>query len=342
MLFSFKVIPSRLIHQNYDRAKKHDTKFASMRILSTLCLLVCTLSLFAQTKNLNRELMVEADNDAYTLNLTRDQYYSNGVFLKYRHLTDSSKWKSGIDKVVRTYQLNHRIFSPRHLWWTDSTDLDRPYAGQISVSFSNEYYLKNESYFKAQLELGWMGPAVGADRLQYQWHKTFGMQLPQAWQYQINNAPIINLYGTYVRTLATSRAKDAEIITESNIALGTTFVHARQELMFRVGNFNPLHSSTQLNGVIGRKDDQRGLQEFYFFISPGIEYIAHNSTIEGNFIGKESIFTEIREPWVYQTRAGLLWSWTKYDLAFIYYRRTKETTESTYHKYIGIRMNLRI
>lgn len=312
-----------------------------MRIVATLFLIIGLSSVFAQEKTFNREFQVEADNDAYTLNLTRDQYYSNGVFLKYRFLTDSSKWKNGVDKVVRTYQLNHRIFSPKHLWWTDSAQLDRPYAGQISVSASNQYYFSNESYLKLQLELGWMGPAVGADRLQYNWHKTFGMTLPRAWQYQINDAPIINLYGTYVKTLITTPSKDAEIISESNLALGTTFTNARQELLFRVGKFNPLHRSTQLNGVIGRKDDERKLQEFYFFISPGIEYIAHNSTIEGNLIGKESIYTEIREPWVYQTRAGLLWSWTKFDFALLYYRRTKETTESIFHKYVGIRMNLR-
>ncbi|MFK7953193.1 MAG: lipid A-modifier LpxR family protein [Ekhidna sp.] len=312
-----------------------------MRILVFLILFFATHFSDAQSKSLNRELMVEADNDAYTLNLTRDQYYSNGVYLRYRHLTDSSKLKNGVDKIVRTYHMNHRIFSPRHLWWTELEDLDRPYAGQFSISISNEYYLKNESYFKAQLELGWMGPAVGADRLQYGWHETFGMQLPQAWQYQINDAPIVNLYGTYVRTLVTNATKDAEIITESNIALGTTFTHARQELMFRVGKFNPIQSSSQLNGVIGRKNDGKKLQEFYFFISPGVEYIAHNSTIEGNIVGKESIYTEVREPWVYQTRAGLLWGWTRYDLAFILYRRTKETPESTFHKYVGIRMNLR-
>ena len=84
-----------------------------------------------------------------------------------------------------------------------------------------------------------------------------------------------------------------------------------------------------------------GNREFYFFFSPGIEYVAYNATIEGNLIGKESIYTEIREPWVFQMRSGLMMSWTKFDFALIYYRRTKETTESIYHKYVGIRLNQR-
>lgn len=311
-----------------------------MRIFAALLFAFQLFYTSAQEKSLNREFQVEADNDAYTLNLTRDQYYSNGVYLRYRFLTDSSKWKSGVDKVVRSYDINHRIFSPKHLFWTDSAQMDRPYAGQFSISASNEYYYKNESYLKVKLELGWTGPGVQADRLQYAWHKTFNMTLPQGWMYQINDAPLINIYGTYVKTIA--RGKDADFITESNVALGTSFTHARQEFMLRLGKINPLHQSTQLNGVIGRKDNERKLQEFYFFISPGVEYVAYNSTIEGNFIGKESIYTEERLPWIYQTRAGLLWSWTTFDFALLYYRRTKETPESIFHKYVGIRMNLRI
>ena len=111
--------------------------------------------------------------------------------------------------------------------------------------------------------------------------------------------------------------------------------------MFRLGNFKPIQSSTQNNGILGIENKGPGIQEFYFFISPGVEYVLYNATIEGNLVGKDSFYTEERVPWIYQTRAGLLASWTKFDFALIYYRRTKETTESTFHKYVGIRLNQR-
>ncbi len=301
--------------------------------------LISCLQLSAQKKFLNRELMVENDNDAYTLNWTRDQYYSNGVALRYRILTDSNNWKNGVEKVIRSYDVNHRIYSPKHLFWSDSADMDRPYAGQMSFSVSNEYYLKNESYIKAKFELGWMGPSLRIAQLQYEWHKAFGMTLPQGWRYQINDTPIINLYGTYARTLAS--AEGVDMLTESNFAAGTAFGHVRQELMFRFGKFLPIHRSTQFNGLVGRPNDGPGQKEFYFFISPGVEYVFFNSTIEGNIIGTESIYTEEAVNWIYQTRAGIMMSWTKFDFALLYYRRTKETPESTFHKYIGIRMNQR-
>jgi hypothetical protein len=290
-------------------------------------------------KQLRRELQVENDNDAYTLNWTRDQYYSQGVALRYRIVTDSSKWKNTSEKVIRSYVLNHRFYTAKHLFWTDSADMDRPYAGQISLSATNEYYFKNKSYLYAELELGWMGPALRMGDFQYNWHKIFGMQLPGGWKYQINDAPIINLYGKYAKTLLD--ANDFDITTESNLALGTAFSHVRQELLFRIGKFLPMTKSTQFNGALGRKNDGPKQHEAYFFISPGIEYIAYNSTIEGSFIGKTSVFTKPLESWVYQTRAGLMFSWTKFDFALIYYRRTKETPEATFHKYIGIRMGQR-
>ncbi|MEO9484405.1 MAG: lipid A deacylase LpxR family protein [Ekhidna sp.] len=310
-----------------------------MRLTTILFLLLLATLSFSQKKYLIRELQVENDNDAYTLDLTRDQYYSNGVAIRYRILMDSSKWKNGMAKVIRSYDLNHRIYSPRHLFWEDSADMDRPYAGQLTLSVSNQYYYKKGAYLKAKLELGWMGPSLNTAELQYGWHKTFGMQLPLGWQYEINDAPIINTYGTYAHTLFGGKSLD--VMSESNLALGTTFTHIRQELTVRLGTFKPIQHSTHYNGVLGIENKAPGNHEFYFFLSPGMEYVAYNATIEGNLIGKESIYTETREPWVFQMRAGIMASWTKFDFALLYYRRTEETTEARFHKFMGIRMNQR-
>ena len=310
-----------------------------MRLALIILLLAMSIISLSQKKYLTHELQAENDNDAYTLNLNRDQYYSNGVALRYRILMDSSKWTSGIVKVIRSYDLNHRVYSPRHLFWEDSAQMDRPYAGQISLSASNQYYFKKGAYLKAKVEIGWMGPSLRTGNLQFEWHKTFGMQLPLGWKYEINDAPIINAYGTYAQTLLNGKILD--LTSESNMALGTTFSFARQEFMVRFGKFKSIQNSTQYDGVLGIENKGPANHEFYFFLSPGSEYVAYNATIEGNLIGKESIYTETRESWVFQMRAGIMASWTKFDFALLYYRRTQETTEATYHKYVGFRMNQR-
>lgn len=310
-----------------------------MRLIVSISFSIMTLVSMGQKKYLTQELQVENDNDAYTLNLSRDQYYSNGVAIRYRKLMDTTNLKAGITKKIRSYDVNHRIYSPRHLFWENMEDMDRPYAGQITLSASNQYYFEKQTFLKAKIELGWMGPALRTGDLQYHWHKTFGMQLPQGWDYEINDAPIINTYWTYATSLASSET--LELLSESNAALGTTFTHVRQELVIRFGTFKSIQHSTQYNGVLGIENDGPGNHEFYFFLSPGIEYVAYNATIEGNLIGKESIYTEEREPWVFQMRAGIMASWTKFDFALLYYRRTNETPEATFHKFVGIRMNQR-
>lgn len=310
-----------------------------MRLVIIILVLLSTSLTYAQQKRLVRELQVENDNDAYTLNLSRDQYYSNGVAIRYRALTDSTKWKPHLAKMIRSYDLNHRIYSPKHLFWENVEEMDRPYAGQIALAASNEYYYNKSAYLKAKLELGWMGPSLRTGDLQYEWHKAFGMQLPLGWDYEINDAPIINTYATYAQTILSGKILD--LSSESNLALGTSFTHLRQELTVRFGTFKPIQHSTHFNGVLGIENKGPDNHEFYFFLSPGYEYVAYNATIEGNLIGKESIYTETREPWVFQMRAGIMASWTKFDFALLYYRRTKETTEAQYHKYVGIRMNQR-
>lgn len=310
-----------------------------MKRLPVLFLCLLSIGAFAQKKHLNKEFQVENDNDAYTFNLTRDQYYSNGVALRFRYLTDSSKWADELTKKIRSFELNHRVYSPRHLFWEDSADMDRPYAGQLTVAMAHEYYFESQSYLKAKLELGWMGPALRTGDLQYNWHRALGMQLPLGWQYEINDAPIINAYGTYAKTLL--RGKSLDLTAETNIALGTTFSHLRQEFLIRWGNSKPIQHSTQYNGVLGIENNGPAEHEIYVFISPGIEFVEYNATIEGNRVGKASIYTETAEPWVFQMRAGLLISWTKFDFGLILYRRTKETTEAQFHKYVGIRLNHR-
>ena len=143
-------------------------------ILHVFLLLLSLLSQGQEKRYLNRELMIENDNDAYTLNLTRDSYYSQGLLIRYRHIIDTS----AIRKTIRSYTLNHRIYTPKRLWWTQLEELDRPYAGQLSVSASNEYYFKSDAYLKLKGEVGWMGPSIKTAELQYGWHKTFGFQLP--------------------------------------------------------------------------------------------------------------------------------------------------------------------
>lgn len=301
-----------------------------------------TITSQAQEKSpksrLTFDYQLVVDNDAFTLDLSADQYYSSGIYPAVRWLADSA----GRAKVIRSVQLNHRIFTPSWIGWNRETQLDRPYAGQVSASVANEYYFPSSQYLKVQLELGWMGPAVRMGETQDNWHRWFGMPQPRGWHYQINNTPIGNGYVTYIKPLYSSY--NFEVSSETNLAFGTVFNYGRQELMFRAGNLRPMHRSAYSGAALGDKRNASSSQktvESYLFYAPGFEYVVYNATIEGNLIGEKSHFTLNQINRVFQHRAGFMFSWPRFDMGFTAYWRTPENDRATRHKYASIRLNQR-
>lgn len=291
-----------------------------------------------QRKNLRLDLQLVMDNDVFTLDLSQDQYYSSGIYPAVRWLGDSTK-KS---KVIYAVQLNHRVFTPSWIGWTNESALDRPYAGQLSASVAGEFYYASNQYLKAQLEIGWMGPSTFVGETQATWHDWFGMPQPRGWKFQINDTPIINAYLTYLKPVYSSY--NFEIAGESNLGLGTVFNYARQDIMFRFGKLKPLYKSAFTGAFLGNKRSNQPAKrtvESYFFYSPGVEYVFYNATIEGNIIGTRSYFTGEQINLVFQSRAGVMFSWPRFDVGFTCYWRTRENAKATRHKYAGIRMNQR-
>ncbi|MBV6646678.1 MAG: lipid A deacylase LpxR family protein [Cyclobacteriaceae bacterium] len=310
-----------------------------LKNVSSALMSVLILSASGQIKETTtREVSIIVDNDVFT-SVSRDQYYSSGIFGVFRHLLDTTK-RSNV-KIIQSYSINQRMFTPKWVGWTEAEQMDRPYAGQLSVTLGREYYFRSSQYIKSKLELGWMGPGSLTGDIHETWHKWFGLPPPLGWEHQINDSPVINLYATYAKTLDTS--EDADISIESNLSLGTVFSHVRQELMVRLGNFRPIQESIQYNGQLGARRPKSGalIKEAYFFYSPGLEYVFYNATIEGNFIGKDTDYTESTNHWVMQHRAGLMLSWRVFDIQLMYYLRTKETPQADPHQYAGIHLNYR-
>lgn len=306
-----------------------------MRLLLLIHILFISNLLAAQNgRYLDREIQIEADNDAFTLNVYLDKYYSQGSYGRYR-VVDTT----GHMKKVKSIALNHRIFTPQYIWLTDVEQFDRPYAGQLSVTGALAYYDKR-SAVEYGLELGVMGKASLAEPIQTGWHDIFGMTKPEGWEYQINNSPIINGYLKYAHLLV--RAGNVQILSESNAAAGTAFTFARQEVVLRLGKFNDLDNSVLYGSNLGHKQRKsKETVETIIFGAIGPEYVFYNSTIEGNLIGPESVHTEEIVPLVWQGRVGAMFAWSSFDLALIYYYQSVETVGAVDHKYVGIRLSQR-
>lgn len=297
---------------------------------------------FAQKTKDKTHLTVDyqliVDNDVFALDLSQDQYYTSGIYPTVRVLKDSI----GSTKVIRSYQLNHVIYTASDVRWRRITSMDRPYAGLLYLSASNEYYFKTQQYLKAELDLGWMGPASGVGQTQITYHGWFDMPTPRGWKFQINNSPVVNVDLTYLKAFLSN--SKLEISTETNASFGTIYNYVRQNVIFRFGEkLKPLQESALTSSGLGvrRNKQPSKFTEFYWYYSPGFEYVIYNATIEGNLIGEKSVLTMDALKTVWQHRAGFMLSWNRFDWGIIAYWRTHENERAMNHNWVGIRLNQR-
>jgi lipid A 3-O-deacylase len=294
----------------------------------------------SQSQNvLKYEGRLIVDNDAFTGDLTQDQYYSSGIYLGFRHLLDSN----GSTKIIRSYQLNQRMYTPSWIGEDIVAFMDRPYAGILSLSIAQEYYFSSKnSYLNATLELGWLGPKALVGETQSTWHGWLNMPKPQGWKYQINDSPVINLDLQHIKAFYSN--KNMELAFESNARIGTVYNTLSGDAIFRFGRLKPLFQSAFTSSSLGWKrgtHTSKQTMESYFFYSPGLEYVFYNATLEGNLIGEKSVYTVDATKLLWQQRAGVMFSWEVFDLGIIAYWWLKENPEATNHNYVGIRLNQR-
>lgn len=284
------------------------------------------------------EVQLLVDNDVFTLDLNQDQYYSNGIYASYRQLSDSTQRA----KTILTFRLNHRMYTPSWIGWSKLEEFDRPYAGVLSATFGKELYYHSGQYLRLFMELGWLGEGSGVGRAQVQWHNFFGMPEPKGWDFQIEDAPVVNLDLAYVKSL--SFQNGFSLSSESFLKAGTLFNQIEQNLLFQLGRPLPVNQSAYLGSILGRKKSTvptKGTIEAYGFYSPGLKHIVYDATLEGNLIGKPSIYVVESIPWIWQHRLGALFSWPLFDLGITYVWQSKANKEASSHDYIGIRVNQR-
>jgi lipid A 3-O-deacylase len=280
-----------------------------------------------------KELRLTIDNDVFT-SRERDQYYTSGLYVYFRWLSNRKIKKY---KIINSISFHQRIYTPKRVSWDDPAEFDRPYAGILGFSFNQEFYLKQKNYLKTSFEVGLMGPNTLTDDFQITWHKVLNIPLPAGWEYQIANSPVINFHGTYARRLAGNQSLD--VYSETQISIGTVYNQISEDVLVRLNFFKNTASSSLFGGHLGSplpSTSTKKIMEGYFFYAPGVIYNAYNATIEGNFIGPKSPHTEIAKSWRLQNRIGFALSLPRFDIVTTYYLQTKETLDAETHQYVGI------
>ncbi len=258
-----------------------------------LILLLSSFFSQAQQKNYQNEAGFQSDNDAY-LAQGSDRYYTNGLFLYFRHALQTDTTKRNLFGKTLGFEAGQKMFNPQSASIPAVRYIDRPFAGYLYLGSSLQYLFKNESALKLGLQLGVTGPAALGRQAQEFIHRTFGFYPPSGWQYQIKNNIGVNFSSNYDRLVF--RKDWLDLIGNTYANLGTTFTGAGAGITLRLGSFNPLYHSVSTSGLVAknRAVKEARQKEFFFYLKPTVNYIAYDATVQGGLFDQHNDPQEIR------------------------------------------------
>ncbi|HKG08183.1 MAG TPA: lipid A deacylase LpxR family protein [Pedobacter sp.] len=286
------------------------------------------------------EFGFKSDNDSY-LAQGSDRYYTNGLFIFYRHAADQSKLKKGIEKRTFEISAGQEMYNPISGYAPDPDAQDRPFAGHLYAGAAMSWFRSNESIIKTSIKLGTTGPNSLAEDGQELLHNTVGFYELAGWEYQIKGELTANLSAQYTRLLRRSDDKMIDIAFEGYVNAGTTYNGAGVGVLFRAGNISQLFNSAYTNSMIGNRAKTKGLvkSEIFFYVKPQLNYIAYDATIQGSLFNDDSPVTFDVKPLVFAQQVGFNYSSQRFTCDFGALFKTKEIKSTAKaHQYGSISM----
>lgn len=313
-----------------------------IKVVSIIFILFLTLVVSGQTDYRDQQLSITTENDVYKLQ-NRDQYYSNGIILNYRFIPRPGTFyrskKNDSIKYVINIELSHKFYTPFDIKRTDVRTFDRPYAGVLNASFGVTKFPGKDKAWSYGIDFGIIGKASGAEAFQTWYHNWANFPEPQGWDYQIKNELYLNFKGEFNKQF-TLLPGTIDVVTYSQIVLGTTRFNVNNGLDLRFGGLQPINQSAFKNSLIG-KGSSNFAGHNYIFVGLGADYVIHNTLIEGSLWNDKDPHTEEIVNWVKHWRIG--WAANSENTTFkmTYYYLSEEVVGADVHSYIGFELNLR-
>jgi len=291
----------------------------------SLLLLLLLFSAAAHAQTYKNEFGFKSDNDSY-LGQGSDRYYTNGLFLNFRHALDQQKLKEGLEKKTYEITIGQKMFNPYSGFAPDPARQDRPFAGYLYAEGAMNWFYSNESILKTSVQIGTTGKNSLAEAGQKQLHKTFGFYETGGWEYQIKNELTINLSAQYTKLLTRVADNAVEFSFEGYANLGTTFSGAGAGILFRTGSLNQLFNSAYTNAAIGNQTKTKSLvkNELFFYAKPQLNLVAYDATIQGSMFNNDSPVTFSQKPVVFAQQLGLNYSTNRFTIDYGVLFKTKE------------------
>jgi len=280
------------------------------------------------------------DNDLYT-STVNDKYYTNGFELYYRYLNPTKKER--LVKKISEFRLGQYIYNPQTIQADDFYVNDRPFAGVLFAEAGIHQFYVNESVLKLNGQLGFMGPNAFGEEVQKRFHQTFGYDSVKGWQYQIHNAVLVQAEVFYAKKLVALNAKSTfDVLAQAEVKAGTVLNEITLGPVLRIGfkKLLPVSESNLYDAALRYDANYRETSEFYFFISPKVNYQAYDATIEGSLFEDDSPVTFNLIPWRFQGEAGFKYRKNQWNFHYTFNYTTQEAdnivNEGYFYGSIGV------
>lgn len=282
--------------------------------------------------NYKSEAGFRSDNDAY-LATRQDRYYTNGLFLQYRHAALDSGFSVALAKKIYELEIGQKMYNSRSGRGSDIDLIDRPFAGYLYAGGGISWLYKNERVLKANVQAGIVGPAALGETAQKFLHHTFGFYEISGWEYQIKNEFQVNTSVNYTSLIGRDPQNKADVLLNTYANAGTTFTGAGVGATIRIGEINSLFNSAITNSRISNSlTDTVPHAEFFFFAQPMLHVIGYDATVSGG------LFREDKGPVIFETKPvvfsqelGFAYAADKWSFNFSVIFKTKEIKSPALH-----------
>lgn len=296
--------------------------------LLLLCLLLCNFgtSVFAQSWVYKDEFGFKSDNDSY-LAQGSDRYYTNGLFLTFRHAMDQRKVFGKLNKKIWEIEAGQRMYNAQSGNVPDITYVDRPFAAYLYLGGSMNWLYTKENTLKLSVQIGTIGSSAKGKEAQELLHKTFGFYDINGWQYQVNNATGINASMEYSKFIYRLPGDKIDFSAVSSLNLGTTYTNASLGALVRAGSISQFFHSAISNSRTSNQYVTKPMaeREFFFFARPMLSAVGYDATVQGGLLkdDKGPVTYDVKRL-VFSTEAGVMYAYKRITADFSATFKSKE------------------
>lgn len=237
------------------------------------------------------------DNDLF---VGSDGGYTNGIYLSWydasgsaNNLQQSVPWYYrlqtglvGTGKIVnsvRTHSVGQTMATPSDIERVPPDENDTPYAGLLFWQGSIAVNRGQRTDYST-LYLGVVGPASLTEQSQKIVHKATGSTVPQGWDYQLKNEPLVALhYGRLWQNYRTELGSlEFDVVTGMQGGLGNVRSSVDASAFFRVGS--QLNTSYSVLALASQREINPTAHSggWFVYVGTSIQYAFNNIILDGN------------------------------------------------------------